>query len=1152
MRSGHWRRPHGSLPPVVAAAIAVAATTGSARDAPLEEWRDGRPLECSAGDGVAVALRVTDSTLSSPESGATDYLRLSVEPSDPLLDVEIFGEDGAGEIAWKPERSVSEGLPVLSDVPGGLILELRCRPREAAGTVIVRIVERRRATPSDLQRARAERLFQKAEETRLLNERLTIAEAGKAYQEARKLWESAGDLRQAAWACQRLGAVFEQTAEWDRALELYRAAVVLASQAGDRSLESEMRSTLGFSLARSGDPGRGAEECRMGFRLAQAADTVRGEAESFNCLGEVEYARGNREGAVAFHLRAELLWRGLGDLSGFARTEYLLGGAYSELSELQKAQRRLLRALDLWRALGNRRGELESLVAVGRLADRMGQYQSALNILGEATQLAEPMGDPLWQSSIQSGMALVYQRMGETGNARQRWQKALELSREAGVRMAELDMLLALGELDLESGDVDEALRRFRQCLLLSEDLENPFLKALALRFIGLTHRARGERTVALEYARQALSTLADQDRSLEALIRTDMADAHRGLSEVDQAREEYERARELSRETRDRLTESKALYGLARTSNLQGGLAAARRHVEEALRLTESLRSGVASPGLRASYVASIHQYHELHVDLLMRLDRERPDEGLAGEALAASERARARSLLETLAEARIDVRGGANPELLDREERLKRKLDGESERLMRLLAEGAGEEATKLEEEIDELTSSYDLLQAEIRSKSPRYAALTQPQPLDLAGIREKVIDPETLLLEYSLGDERSYLWAVSQGELRSHELPPRAEIERAARHLYDLLTARLPVPDETPAEARRRVREADEAYWAAAGELSEMLLGPVAEVLAGRRLLVVSDGALQFLPFAALPVPGTAGDPVPLIARHEVVHLPSASALAVLREREHGTKTTSDRTVAVLADPVFETDDPRVAPKAASAGQTGAEAVGSKGLVADLAASSMQSALRAVGFMQDGVISIPRLVATRREARAIAALAPEGTSFTALGFDANLATARSPDLGRYPIVHFATHGLVNAENPALSGILLSMVDESGEPQPGFLTLDDIYDLDLPAELVVLSACSTALGKEIRGEGLVGIVRGFLYAGAERVVASLWKVDDNAAGELMKRFYRHMLQENSSPAAALRQAQIEMWREGEFRQPFYWAAFVLQGEWR
>jgi CHAT domain-containing protein len=167
-------------------------------------------------------------------------------------------------------------------------------------------------------------------------------------------------------------------------------------------------------------------------------------------------------------------------------------------------------------------------------------------------------------------------------------------------------------------------------------------------------------------------------------------------------------------------------------------------------------------------------------------------------------------------------------------------------------------------------------------------------------------------------------------------------------------------------------------------------------------------------------------------------------------------------------------------------------------------------------------------------------------------ALGFQANRESATSPELGEYRVVHFATHGLLNSEHPELSGIILSMVDEKGQPQDGFLRLHDIYNLELPVELVVLSACNSGLGKQVRGEGLVGIVRGFMYAGAERVMASLWKVDDEATGELMKRFYQHMFAGDMSPAAALRQAQIEMWRERTWRFPFYWAAFVLQGEWQ
>jgi CHAT domain-containing protein len=290
-----------------------------------------------------------------------------------------------------------------------------------------------------------------------------------------------------------------------------------------------------------------------------------------------------------------------------------------------------------------------------------------------------------------------------------------------------------------------------------------------------------------------------------------------------------------------------------------------------------------------------------------------------------------------------------------------------------------------------------------------------------------------------------------------------------------------------------------------------------------MAGKRILVVADGALQYVPFAALPVPGRSGEPVPMVAEHEIVSLPSASVLAVLR-RETRNRTPPGKVVAVLADPVFEADDPRLR------------------AVSDERRPTAPPA--GPGY--------PRLAATRQEADAIVAMAPEGMAFRAVDFAASRATAMSPDLARYRIVHFATHGLLDNENPGLSGVILSTFGERGQAQDGVLRLHDIYGLRLPAELVVLSACNTALGKPVRGEGLVGVVRGFMYAGAKRVVASLWKVDDDATGEMMRRFYRGLLREGRSPAAALREAQVSLWRQDRWRPPYYWAAFVLQGEWR
>ncbi|HYK22706.1 MAG TPA: CHAT domain-containing protein, partial [Pyrinomonadaceae bacterium] len=164
----------------------------------------------------------------------------------------------------------------------------------------------------------------------------------------------------------------------------------------------------------------------------------------------------------------------------------------------------------------------------------------------------------------------------------------------------------------------------------------------------------------------------------------------------------------------------------------------------------------------------------------------------------------------------------------------------------------------------------------------------------------------------------------------------------------------------------------------------------------------------------------------------------------------------------------------------------------------------------------------------------------------------FDASRALATSAEMGQYRIVHFATHGLINNQHPELSGIVLSLVDREGRSQNGFLRLYDLYNLKLSADLVVLSACQTALGKEVRGEGLVGLTRGFMYAGAPRVVASLWQIDDRASAEFMKRFYQAMLVQKLRPAAALRAAQVSMQNDKRWSQPHYWAAFTLQGEWR
>jgi CHAT domain-containing protein len=315
-----------------------------------------------------------------------------------------------------------------------------------------------------------------------------------------------------------------------------------------------------------------------------------------------------------------------------------------------------------------------------------------------------------------------------------------------------------------------------------------------------------------------------------------------------------------------------------------------------------------------------------------------------------------------------------------------------------------------------------------------------------------------------------------------------------------------------------------------------LSNMILGPAATALPRKRIVIVADGVLQYIPFAALRNPNSAVAE-PLVVQHELITLPSASSLAIQR-RNLARRKMAPQILAVIADPVFTTNDPRLPKTIPPVRQESAAAVG------DTRRIEHPTELM-------GQLSIRRLPFTRQEADQILAVVPSATNLKAVDFRANRSLAMSDELSKFRYVHFATHGYLDSTRPDLSAIVLSLVDEDGKPQDGFLRSHDVFNLKLPAELIVLSACETGLGKDVKGEGLVGLTRGFMYAGARRVIVSLWNVNDKATASLMQRVYAGILKTNKTPASSLRAAQIEMWRQKQWQAPYYWAGFVLQGEW-
>ncbi len=853
---------------------------------------------------------------------------------------------------------------------------------------------------------------------------------------------------------------------------------------------------------------------------------------------------------------ARVLMHSLNNPLGEAALLSITGSAYFLLGQNQQAIEKYEQSLPLFRAAGDKRGEAAALLQLGQLYVTLGEMQKALDSFGRALPLFRAAGERQGEVITLSSIGSLHMFLGKSEEALSYYQQALEIAHATGSRESEAAALAAIGPLYNEIGEPEKAHKSLEQALSVYRALDYRRGQALTLIALGLLHSFEGEPQKALKYNEQALPLFrAEHDRYGEGLALFGICWNHVSSRDYQKGLDYCAQARALQRSIGDRHTEAMTLRQIAVAERNRGNFAASQTAIESAIANVESVRTKVVNPEYRLSYSAGSQDYYEFYVDLLMRLHKQHLEGGYDGKALQASERGRARSLLETLKEANADIRQGVDAALLRRERETQRRLNARAQTQMELLSGPHSEaQATAIAEEVQSLIKDLQQVETEIRQTSPHYAALMQPQPLTLKEIQTQVLDQDTVLLEYSLGEERSYLWVVTLSSITSYELAKRDEIERAAGHFYNLLNVRnKDVKGETNEQRAVRVTKADLEIPAAAASLSRMVLAPAAGQLGTKRLMIVADGALHFVPFAALPlVSGGAMSGIrPLIADHEIVNLPSASTLSVVREEVAG-RTPAMKSVVALADPVFMKDDPRVkrirdqrprdSPKTATEATVRGENAIDRQLV---------KATEDTGVSNEGMY-VPRLPGTRQEAEAIVAMVPPADSRLALDFAASRETATNAELSQYRYVHFSTHGLLNSVHPELSGVVFSLVNERGETQDGFLRAHEIFNLKLPAEVVVLSACQTGIGKDIRGEGLVSLTRGFMHAGAARVVVSLWDVSDWGTTDLMVRFYHGMLKEGMRPAAALRAAQVSLMNDKRWASPYYWASFTLQGEWR
>ncbi len=865
----------------------------------------------------------------------------------------------------------------------------------------------------------------------------------------------------------------------------------------------------GRLFEKAGDHASASLSFQASMELWERGGDLLGRAIALERLGATLEAQGDYLSSIKARETSISLLASVNELRLQALGHLTIGHLYFKVGQMAEAERHYTDALRRARAALDDRSETWAVIRLADVYKVRGETQLALDSLSTALDRLDRVKDQRYRAGVLHSLGTLHRRLGRRQTAVEFLGEAAAIYEAIEAPRSRAASLSQIGQLLAEQGDTEGALAKLRTALSLRRQSSDLRGESVALRNIGAVYRRSGDVTAALNYFDQATELLAtvDAPRSKATLL-TELGWLHTQQGSPSKALSSHREALAIFEQVGDPVATATALFEVGRTQRKLGDHFDALRSVQRALQIAEDMRVSPLSEALRISFFSTVSELFDLNIELLMHLYRQDNASGYAVAALEADERSRARSLLDLLSEAGAEIRVDASAHLLETEASLQGRLNDAVEQMGD--ASSSGKVRGALTREIKRTIAELDAIRAEIRRRSPRYANLTRPEPLTVSEIQTSVLDDETALLQYRLGADQSYLWLVTNDSLEAFNLSPADEIESRARRVHELL--------------RQSPRRASEVLLQRLlCDLAVDLLGPIESRLENRRLVIAADGALHYLPFAVLPKT-SAGDCTkaePLIANHEIIYIPSATVVSVLRRDTRRAEPKGQ--LAVIADPVFGLDDPRL---------------------------TMGQLNDAIEVVNGRGFSYRRLPQTAEEASAITELVPTPDSYLATGFEASKETVQSGRLTGYRVVHFATHGILNAEEPALSGVALSAVNESGDPIDGFLRAHEVFNLDLSAELVVLGACNTALGRQVRGEGLIGLTRGFMYAGAPSVMVTLWSVSDRGTAEFMRSFYSALLAQGLSPSAALRRAQLEL--RQTHPQPFYWAGFVLQGEWR
>ncbi len=827
--------------------------------------------------------------------------------------------------------------------------------------------------------------------------------------------------------------------------------------------------------------------------------------------------------AIQTAQQALALFQSINDQKGIGDTYLALGRYYFALNRMNEAQQSFELALQISRQRQDPVKEARALIQLGYIEGRKGEWLNGFSYLMQAQNLIDDEQDAAQMGRIAAGLGYFFDESGLREYGLTQYQRAKEYYRRAHDERSYNRQTMFVGYTYFQLERYSEALDQLQEALANFESSSDPrseFDIAECHEYIGQVYLAQEQYNLALQHLLPVPAFFESKRNYNDAAqVKGLIGEVYQRLGKIELARANYKAAMKNLREEADSLKRASVAFALGRLELNQGNYDAAENYLKQSIESAEDIRSDLSSRLLATAFSASVHDRYETYIECLMHRHQQQPGKGWELQAFQASELARARSLAAMLRDRQTRIVTGIDRGLAEREKTLRQAIHTKAEETISLLATDYKKaELDKLEKSLTVLREKHQQLTQQLQKQNPHYDQIKETANLSIPQVQGLIVeDNETMLLEYFLGKKASYVWAITRNDARVYELPNADVITDEVRVIYDLLEKK---PDEN---TQTRLNQAG-------GDLAKMILTPLVNQSNIKRVIVVADGALNYIPFQSLPAPS--GEP--LVANYEIVNAPSASVLGQLRE-EKQQRLANTKVLAAFGDPVFRSNYAQFNNSVSST---------------VLAAAAKE---RGVEVDADSVDpdKIQPLVYSKEELNYLNEIAGQG-ALVARGFDASRALLERTDFSRYAILHFATHGLFDPKNSKKLGFYLSMVNEAGKDEDGFITMQDVYNLRVPVSLVVLSACRTGLGEDVRGEGLIGLTRGFMHAGASSVVASLWKVDDEATAELMKYFYTNMLKKGMRPAAALREAQNTLRQSPQWSSPHYWAGFTLQGEFK